>query len=582
MLYNNLEYMSKNLIILLCIIILGAIVRFIWLDKIPHSVNTDELHYLLSAKSFALTGKDITQAVSPLDILTFRYPPSELVQAELPYFTAILTVGWLPFSLFGNAFPNAFLSLGLVLVMYLFVKKLFGEEIGLIASFLTAINPWFIVMGRTSYEVIPATFFYMTALYVMLIAKGWKLLLALPLLILAFYSYIATKLIFLPVVFVFCVFCYFVVHKKRFLKQFLVLLGACTIFVGFFIFQLQTNAGTSRMSEILTPAYPQIASQVDYLRKNTVNTPLLSFYENKLSIFGDLMLNNLSEVFSLKYLFLNGDYFFSFGSHGLMYLLDPVFLFIGAAVIYSAKKKYFWFLILLCGIAVLPQIVHSTSVKNGNFSPHTTMLLPFLIIFISAGIWEVISWTKRKKIFVGIVIVCAYVILLGNFLNIYFFHFPLQHNFFNFSSRLLSQYIMLSQTNKQPTIVYTPFQKNRFDEYLFYSNSYTKDNALMVEKSLKNTNYSVNNVTFLYCDQKLKTFDNKNIIIIEAECGMNTDQSALTIPQLSDSGGMYKIINDNICRKYSLKQYVSDFKMSDFGIDKMSPERFCQTFITAI
>src|SRR5258708_28738393 len=137
--------MSKK-IILFVIILIAAILRFLWLDKIPHSVNGDELHYALSTRAFALTGKDINQTPSPIQILLFHYPPNDFIQAELPYFLLMPTIGLIGFSLVGNALPNAILSTCIVIMIYLMTKYLIDENTALISAFVAAINPWFISM----------------------------------------------------------------------------------------------------------------------------------------------------------------------------------------------------------------------------------------------------------------------------------------------------------------------------------------------------------------------------------------------------------------------------------------------------
>lgn len=574
--------MSKHLFLLLCILLLGGLLRFIWIDKVPNSINGDQLHYILSAKSFVLTGKDLTQTVSPLDILLFHYPPFETIQAELPYFLDMLTVGIQPFSLTGIVLPSTILSFFLIIIMYLLTKKLTNEPTALIASFLTAINPWLFAMGRTSYEMVTATFFYLCAFYIMLATKGWKILLAFPLLVLAFYSYIATKLIFLPLIILWSIFCYFTIHKKQFLKFHLILITLSIIFVGFFLLQLHTS-NQSRISEILTPSYPAIASQVDEMRKVTIPSPLLTPFENKISIFTGIILKNTFDTLSLNYLFLYGDYFFSLGKHGIMYLLDPLFLFVGAVVLWLTKRKLFWFLITLYVITILPQIVHSSSIENGNFSPHTTLLPPFLIIMIAVGIWQTIVFVKKKQTILGIGIIGSYIILLGNFINIYFFQLPLQHNFYNFPDRLLSQYISLAKSTEKSILIYTPDPRGKFQEYLFYTNTYNKDSVHLVTTALQNRKYKLGKVSFVSCDKGITTVNTKAIVVTHIECDMAIPGGMHSIPELSDSGAVYKISNDSVCSKYNLKSYItgSRFTLSDFNLDQMATSQFCETFITA-
>jgi len=571
--------MSKFFIAL--ILFLGLASRFIWINQAPHSINGDQLHYILSSKSFVLTGKDLSQSVSLPEIFMFKYPPNEIIQAELPYALDIFTVGWLPFSMAANALPNAFLSLLTIVIVYLITRKILNEQIAIIAGFMTTINPWFIAIGRTSYEMIPAPFFYLLAFYILLITKGWKILFAIPVLLLAFYSYIATKLIFLPLVFLFCLYCYFGVNKRKFAKQYIVLILILVAFIGFFVLQLKSLQSASRASEIITPFSPFIQEQVDSARKVSIATPFTSLFENKLTVFSKTLFDNTLKTLGYDYLFLKGDYFFTLGQHGLFYAIDFIFVFLGMFWVLAKNKKLFIFLISLAFVSIFPHIFHITAVKNGNFSPHTTMLIPFLIIFISAGIWQSIEFVKKGRKVIGATIIIIYLFLFGNFLNIYFYQLPLQHNFFNFPSRVLSSYASKASTEGQHVLIYTHDPQGKFQEHLFYSNTYNKENINKVTEALNTHKYVINNVAFLACNRDVTKAQINTTVITHVDCEMNISGDRNNISQLSDNGTVYSIINDRICNKSTLKSYAWGIKMNDFDVEKMPLQKFCQTFITA-
>lgn len=564
------------------ILLLAAAIRFLWLDRIPHSINIDQLYYLLNAKAFALTGKDLSQTITPFDVLRFTPPPQELVQAELPHFLEMLTVGFFPFSLFGAFLPNAILGVATVLLIYLIAKKLWNEQIALISSFIAAVNPWFVFIGRTAYEMIPATCFYLAAFYILLIAKRWKILFALPLFILAFYSYIGTKIILLPIGLVFILYCYFYIHKQNFAKQYATLFIFLTSFVLFFAFQITHANSPSRLSEILTPTSPAIVEQVDVTRKITMANPMTSLFENKFTVFFSHLVSNTLLVFSPSYLFIHGDYFSSLGKYGLFYPVELLFLIIGSGWLFIHKKKLFFLMWILIFIAIIPEVIHYGKNKT-NFTPHITLLFPFFILLMGNGCWQLFLFLKAKNHLVPITLLTTiYLFSVASFLHLYFFSMPLQHDFFNFHNRILASYVSLSNKNSEPIIIYSTNAKEQFKEYLFYNNLYTKDNAVAVTKAINEQNYKLQNVQFRSCDQTVKKLDNKTITIIQTTCKMSFEKQHLTIAQLSDSGGMYQIYNATTCKSYPLKSYISHFSINNFDFNKLSEEKFCTTFITRL
>jgi hypothetical protein len=60
-----------------CIIVLAVLFRFVYLDRIPTAIGGDEIVYPLTAKSIALTGRDLTGTWNIFQSLIFRYPPNQ-------------------------------------------------------------------------------------------------------------------------------------------------------------------------------------------------------------------------------------------------------------------------------------------------------------------------------------------------------------------------------------------------------------------------------------------------------------------------------------------------------------------------
>jgi 4-amino-4-deoxy-L-arabinose transferase-like glycosyltransferase len=568
-----------NLLPIILILLLASILRLLWLDKVPIAIGGDELTYVFNAKAIFLTGSDISGTWNPLTALIFHYPAYTTPQAELPYFLLTPVVGFLQFSLLNARITFASLSVLTVLFTYLIAKEFFGGRVGVIAGLVAAINPWLIYIGRTDYEQVPVVLFFLTAIFILLKAKGWKILCGVPILFLAFYSYIATKLIFLPLVLVVIAYCYFVVNKRKFFRQYLTVLLLSVLLVGFYAFTLKQSPD-SRLGEIFTPNSPILAGQVDSIRKITLQSPLSNIFENKITEYLSIIFAKTFNTTSLSYLFLTGDNFFSLFRHGLFYVLDAVFLVFGLAAAYKRKLKLFFLLVSLVLISILPHVLHSANLAN--FTPQIGLLFPFAIILIAVGIDETLLLCQKKWAFYGILafIFSLYLLSVLYFLNIYFFQFPLQGNF-DFPVRLLAKYVSLSSQNKQQVIIYSPSAHDIFKKYLFYTNGYNKSTLEKVKAVYKNNEFTFGNIQFLGCNNTIDPTATNAPIIYDFNCGaLKKEYKRVVIPRLSDGGQSYDIYNDKVCLRFNLKRYPENLSVDDFAIENQSVQKFCETFIT--
>lgn len=576
--------LSKKVLVslfpLILIFLVGFLFRFIWLDKIPTAIGGDEIVYTLNAKASFITGHDIFGTWSPINGLLFQYPKGE-AQAELPYILNSFIVGPLDFSLLSSRLPNLIMGILLVLFIYLVTKELLGKREALFAALVASINPWLIYIGRTAYEATPAMLFYFISFFILLKAKGWRILLAFPFLALAFYSYIATKLIFLPFVFIVIVYVFVFVNKRKYLKQYLTLFALCLLFVVFFVVSLKLNPQTARLDELLNPFDPAISKEVDSIRKTSIQNPLTEMFVNKYTLFTNIVATKTLKSFSFDYLFVYGDEFFSIWRHGLFYYLDSLFVVLGALFMFTKKRSVFFLFSLLLLIGIVPQVLHTSDV--GNFSIHMTMAFPFLIILAGFGIWESINYFKNKnyKVVITLLILLIYSISSLNFANIYFFWHPIQ-GYFDFPLRVVSSYAKRASED-QKIIVYSSSSFDLFKKYIFYTDSYNKDTARLISKNLNSEKYSFGNVTFESCNKSLD-FENKgNTLIVDAKCeDIATNQPHLSASRLKDGGESFKIFNDRICKGLGLQRYPSNLKISDFNIEKLPTTNFCKIFITSL
>jgi 4-amino-4-deoxy-L-arabinose transferase-like glycosyltransferase len=571
-------------ILIAVFIVLAVILRFLWLDKFPIAIGGDELIYVITAKSIFLKFTDLTGLWNPLSVFSFYYPPGQSA-AELPYFLLAPVVGLANFSLLTARFLWGLMSVLSVFLIYLISQKLFSKNVAIFAGFIAAINPWSIYIGRTNYESVPAVFFFLLALYLLLVFKNWKILLSIPILFLAFYSYIGTKIIFLPFVLITGLYAYFFVSKRKKLIWYLLVFLSSLFLVILFAFAIKNNPTFSRGGEIFLPNNPVVAAQVNNLKKVAIQAPFASFFDNKLSVYCQILFTKFSNSLSPTYLFLTGDYFYNVG-YGFFYFIDAFFLLLGLFFAFLKKKKEAFLVLAMAILGVFPQLLHTstTGAITDNYALHLALVIPFLIIFIGVGLSEATELIKNKKYYFLALVAIIFVYLLSvlSFAYVYFFKFPLYDNF-DFHVRVMSEYTKLASQNGSGVVVYSPRFKDEFQKYLFYSNSVNNKTIPAITKLLNGQGeFIFQNIQFSGCDNSVDTTKAQKVILNSYLCGSFVKQAShISVARLSDGGENYGIYNDTVCKGVSLKPYPSGLKISNFNIEELSKKDFCQTFITS-
>lgn len=561
---------------LLLIIIISALFRLLYIDRIPNAISGDELHYAITAKSVWLTGHDSTGTWNPLSVFLFRYPPNEQ-QAELPYFLHLPFSGPFPFSLLTAKLPFAILSIGIVLLLYSIANKLFGKTVGIATGLIAAVNPWLVVMGKTGYESTPATFFYLLAVRVLLSANSWGILWSLIPFMLAFYSYIGTKLIFIPFVILAAILSYRK-QKQHALSPYIVLILSCLAITSGYLIVLITSPTGSRISEILLPSSPAVAAQVNEIRKTSIQSPLLPFLVNKYVDYFQIIFSKLFRIFSPTYLFLEGDQFFLPVKQSFFYYIDFLFMLWGALSLFSKKPKYFLMLVGFIFIGAFPHLFHTTM---EDFSAHLALMFPFMIILIGAGIANCIDHVRGRLRsialgFVGVV----YALNVASFSMIYFFQYPLV-GAADFPMRILSRYVSLARQTHVPVTVYSTRSGDVLTKYLFYANAITGETLPEISRLHTGLPFTFNQIHFTDCDSGVtRTNAPTGILIFDQICAMRIEGPAVKISSLLDGGQKYAILNDSVCSGYTLNSYPTGITMHALAVEQLPPDEFCKLYIS--
>ena len=133
--------------ILVVIIILSAFLRLYNLDKIPASLNWDEVSMGYSSYSILKTGHDEWGNFMPLLFRSYgEWKSPVYIYLLVPFIQVLGLNAW------AVRLPAAIAGIIAVYLTYLIGKKLYGHQVGLWASFLLAVSPWHLMLSRPAFE----------------------------------------------------------------------------------------------------------------------------------------------------------------------------------------------------------------------------------------------------------------------------------------------------------------------------------------------------------------------------------------------------------------------------------------------
>jgi hypothetical protein len=553
--------------------------RLIFLDRIPTGMSDDEVLFPLSSRSFNFTGKDLTEQWSPLS-LSKPSPTVTQIYGKVPYIIFSPFFGNVNFSMLTARLPYAIFGALFIFVIFFISLRLFSLKVALITSLLAAINPWSIFFSRTAYEAPIGLYFAFAMFALLLYLRSWKILLALPLYFLSFFSYIGTPIV-LPLFTALAVFYSWLLNKRKATKYYLLFMLVAFLILIFYVLHLSNDIGGGRTEQLLTPNNPSIVSDVNWSRRESIATPLsgifINKYENAIKMFSSQYLN----AFSPNYLFSRGEGAarFTLWSHGEFYIVDLFFLIIGFVALLAHKRKQAF---LLLGLALVAPIPSAIVVGDTQYALRSAFLIPILLIFIGFGIYSFINIFKHKLI-PSLIVILIYLILLANFGYIYLLRNPIyNYESFGISGRIISKYIHLADTKgSKVQVLFNGADMGLFRQYLFFNERYTKANHSQIANLFTKSTIVIDNVTFTDCHNINLDKSIITIIPFKLDCTKEAlSRNILSVTNYTDNQPVYLIYNDQVCKNYPSLAYMNNFKLSDFNIEKLTEGRFCEKFFT--
>ncbi|MCR4263950.1 MAG: hypothetical protein NUV98_04510 [Candidatus Roizmanbacteria bacterium] len=571
---------KKPLLLAIFLFCISLFLRTIWLDKIPTGIVHDNMIFVLNAKAFYYTGSDVSSQWNPL---SFSPIPDEPAQAELPYILLAPVIGPLSSSLFAAHIFYAVINSFFVVILFLIALKLMGKWQALIIGLVACFNPWSIFFSRAAFEVSLALSFYMAGLYVLLVTTGWKKTWAVIPLAAGFYTYMAYKITFIPYVLIICFFAWYVIDRKKYLKQYLVILAICLMIFTSFLVKSKTQNTADRMGEVSVFSTAEVENHVNLERRLSVKNPATTLFSNKVSVGLKTSISKYVGAFSPIHLFVDTektDRFHLF-NHGYFYYADALFLLLGCYYLFVHNRKLWFFLTGIILLGPLPSVVSNVGI---SYAMRASLYIPFFYIFIGLGIWYALESVKKKK-YKNLVlggIAGIYTVLIANFLYTYFFLQPVYASEGTaFSARILSHYAALANKDNKPVTIVLNSPRVLFKDFVYYADIYNRETAPHIREAFVNAEYSYQNITFTTCDG-IDAIDESTIYIFDPGEKCPLFENALptiSIAQLFDSGTVYAVYQDTLCNQHDLKPYISNLSMNDFSVEKLSPKDFCETFI---
>jgi 4-amino-4-deoxy-L-arabinose transferase-like glycosyltransferase len=572
---------NKIKIFFLIFIILGLIIRLLYLNSFPVWIGDEELELVINAKSIFLTGSNIDRSWSPFNSSMFQniIPP-------VPYLFLTPLVGFFPFSLFFAKISSVFLHILLIILVYLLVKKIIGKYEAYTSLIVGLISPWSFFFSRTNFEAPISVFFYLGAWTILAYASGYRMLLACIPMILAFNSYTGMKLILIPFSFSIAYYSWKYIHHKKFTLSFLLFSIFCALLFLFQLLFFKSQAISQRVNELALPNSPVIVNIIGTERQLSISNPFISHFSNKIITYPKYIIGKYFEVFSFHLLFFKGEHraTYSLYTHGDFYYLDIFFIFIGIFYIYKIKRPAFYLLIFLLFISASPAVV--STLPTGFISLRAALLFPILWVFIGNGIYAFVKINNSKiNIPKVMTISFIYFALFIHLSYIYFLRYPIYASeAFGFSKKILTTYISLSnETSDELITIYVKSPKDIFQHYIFKENLLNKDSSNTISEIINKDIIEYKNIRIINC-MKEQLPETKGIIVIESGVcekylSLPIDKPYISIIQLSDAGNIYKIYDDRLCSNENLKLFsdIISFKTIEDGYKNKSI--FCQNFI---
>lgn len=504
-------FKKKEFILLVLIIILASALRLWMLGQVPISMSDDEIREISASYSIAHTGKDVYGNFLPVVFNQDGFNTYGLV----PIYARSLFFLFLDLNSFTGRLPYALSSIFSVILLYLIVKKLFNGKIALISSFALSISVWQLQLSRIAIETNISLFLYLLGIFIFLYSKNKTklIVLSMTILFLAFYSYSAFKIFFLPLMFVLIWYKFKELTKKHIL---IIIATIIFAFVSFGFLSITQNA-SKYSSNVGAPFFfldkSQTALSVE-LERRASNEPQIikAVYHNKFTYWSRIFATNYLTAFSPQYLFLNQEAsgIYSIWGRGEMYIFELPFFIIGFLFLFLKKRREFYLVLLFLLISPLPSAL---GIGTPTWTSRSGFMVFWLYTFVGAGIYYLLTFKKQNYRYLAfILIILFYLYAVVGYVFQYYSDWSRSNaKYFSKSTQDLI-YVLNNYKSKGKKVIVAGTGGNTFLHYAFYN----KLDPKLVQANMSKNSIKFDNFTFQK-DCLLKIPDNL-VYIAPAGC----------------------------------------------------------------
>lgn len=572
----SLFLQNRLLVLLIPLVAIGIITRFIWLDRFPVGITHDETDIVLSGRYFYQNGTDASGTKFPLSIFESGM---ESGQTSIVPFLLSPYLGSVKLSLFNVRMPFVVINLLSAYFLYKLVVRFSKNKLLAVITVLVFLfSPWSFSYSRDVIEAPVSLVLMLVGIVILFSYTSRKIFWSVPIFLLAFFVYWGAMPVVLASVVWLTLYHYFLgertksSRRQHFIFGLVFLLFIATFFgIGF---KLKNSTLSKRSSEIGLFTNNQLSSMVDIKRRQSIQNPLSIIYVNRVVTQMTNLSQKYLQAFSPEMLFYIGDNMatYRFGQFGLFYVGDAIFIILGVVALVCFYRKLGVLVGILAGVAPLSSMLNNIEL---SYYFRSFMLIPVIVLCIASGIWLLLSRIRGIYFWlVAVTLSVLYVVAFGNFLEFYFFEYPVTQQENNFlSERVLAKFADLAET-KQSVKVITRSPTETYQQFVFYNN-------LQVKPILPAKFLQLGNISF---DAKCPAnYLSDQVYIIEDgfTCSGLPD-NYLVIQNQKDTGGIYRIYQSQICNTKELSPWRRYNLVSDYAIENMTESNFCNRWINKL
>jgi len=484
--------MKKPRLLLFLIITLAFTLRIYELSKNPSSLYWDEASLGYNAYTISTSGHDEHGEFLPLArfIAFGDYKPPGYIYATVP---SIVLFGLNEFSV---RLPSMIAGLTMVIITYLLVRELFGQEvIALISSFLLAISPWALQFSRAAFEANVAACFNLLGIYLFVLSKrkNWIILPSISFFILSFYTFNANRIIAPLLIIGLSVINARSLWKNKIWFLLSLIIGLILLYPS--ISYLSSRESRIRFQEVSIFNNLEVIKLSNQRIALDQNNLLARLIHNRRVLFTSDFLKHYFDNFSPRFLFTHGDINprLHVQDMGQLYVWDLPFLLIGLYFLIKRRDKvtvtlFLWMLIIPVPAGMARETPHALRIVS---------ILPTYQIVTAYGLYQLVIMVKKRLVSVsstiggdplghprGVFIACLFIVLCSMFfvnfyyyLHNYYIHYPIRWSgewqygykqMVNYISQVEQNYehIFVTDALGRPYIYFAFYQKYPLENFL--------------------------------------------------------------------------------------------------------------------